>query len=130
MTRQTKYTKAVTAHMRKLGHATNMQLLESMRTSYPELSATTIHRITTRFLQQGLIHHAPPDKDGSMRFDTNLSPHDHFVCTACGGIRDIDVADEITPLVSNALGGCKITGRLLIHGSCKSCISKNNNEKG
>lgn len=123
-TRQTKYSTAVTDFMTKNGHGTNYEILKSLRKKYPELSATTVHRVTSRLLHQGTLSSAPPSADGSMRYDINLTPHDHFICTNCGGVRDIDVANELIPLVSDALGGCKITGNLLIHGSCEACKIK------
>ena len=125
-TRQTKYSKAVTDFLEKEGHGTNLQILEFLHKKYPELSATTVHRVTARLYEQNKLASAPPAVDGSMRYDYNTQPHDHFVCTKCGGIRDIDVADTITPLVSKALGGCKITGNLLINGSCETCMLNSN----
>lgn len=122
--RQTKYSKAVSEFLETKGHATNLQIQESLHKIYPELSATTVHRVTARLLEQNKLASAPPTSDGSMRYDHKTKPHDHFICTNCGGIRDIDVADKLIPLVSDALGGCKITGNLLIHGSCETCILK------
>jgi len=122
--RHTKYTKAIISTLSNFGHAVNTELLEELRKSYPELSATTVHRTSARLAERGLISTAPPDAQGSMRYDTNLLPHDHFVCTLCGGIRDIQVAQEFIPAISSALGGCKITGRLLIYGNCEICVKK------
>jgi hypothetical protein len=51
------------------------------------------------------------------------------LCQSCGGIRDIDVADDVIPTISKALGGCRITGRLVINGSCELCLIKNKENK-
>jgi Fe2+ or Zn2+ uptake regulation protein len=122
--RETKYSRIIVTSIKKLGHATNADLLIELQKLFPDLSATTIHRSTARLAERGLLGIAPPDNQGSMRYDGNLKKHDHFVCTHCGGIRDIDVAEELIPPISKALGGCKITGRLLIQGSCESCVTK------
>jgi Fur family peroxide stress response transcriptional regulator len=122
--RETRYSKQITTLIAKLGHATNAEILKDLRSIYPDISATTVHRSSARLADRGVIALAPPDIHGSMRYDANIEPHDHFVCTNCGGIRDIDVAEKLTPEISKALGGCKITGRLLIHGSCETCLSK------
>jgi len=122
--RDTKYTKELLLAISELGHATNAELLDKLTGVFPDLSATTVHRSSARLAERGLLGVAPPDMQGSMRYDANTKPHDHFVCTNCGGIRDIVVAENIIPTISSALGGCKITGRLLIQGSCETCLTK------
>jgi len=123
-TRDTKYTREITKMVHRFGHATNADLLQELQKLFPDVSATTVHRSTSRLADRGLIGVAPPDSNGSMRYDANLRSHDHFMCDSCGGIRDIVVAEKLIPTISKALGGCKITGRLLIQGSCESCINK------
>lgn len=120
-TRTTKYTTAVIDTLSSLGHATNAEILEVLHKTYPDVSPTTIHRVTARLKELGKIAEAPADASGSMRYDANSKPHDHFICTGCGRMRDIDVADKLTPTISEALGGCKITGRLVMQGLCESC---------
>ena len=122
ISRNTKYTAAVLNIIQKHGHTTNTEILTKLSDGYPHISATTIHRITTRLSERGEIGLAPSSNDGSMRYDANTQPHDHFICAGCGGIRDIDIAVAVTPLISTALVGCKITGRLVIHGSCEKCL--------
>jgi Fe2+ or Zn2+ uptake regulation protein len=122
--RETKYTKEIPIIVSKLGHASNADLLYELQKLFPDVSATTVHRSTARLAERGILGIAPSDSQGSMRYDANILPHDHFVCTNCGGIRDIVVAENIIPTISKALGGCKITGRLLIQGSCETCLKK------
>ncbi|MCA9328546.1 transcriptional repressor [Candidatus Saccharibacteria bacterium] len=122
--RSTKYTQAIVAVLTELKHATNAELLERLHGQFPELSATTVHRATTRMANSGTITEAPADAQGSMRYDANIKPHDHFTCTSCGRIRDIDIVDDVLPTLTDALGGCRVTGRLLIHGSCEKCHVK------
>jgi Fur family transcriptional regulator, peroxide stress response regulator len=123
VSRNTKYSMAVQEAILSVGHLTNAELIKILKSRFPGVSATTIHRSTARLQERGVITFAPTDKDGSMRYDANTTPHDHFICTNCGGLRDIDIADDVIPLVSKALGGCKITGRLVINGSCESCLN-------
>jgi Fur family transcriptional regulator, peroxide stress response regulator len=122
--RDTKYTHEIIKMIDSLGHVTNAKLLSELQKIYPDVSATTVHRSTSRLAERGLIAVAPPDNQGSMRYDANTNAHDHFVCNHCGGIRDLEVAETLIPTISKALGGCRITGRLLIQGSCETCINK------
>lgn len=123
--RQTKYCRAIEAMLADMGHATNTELLTGLRKTYPGLSATTVHRATTRLASRGIVSVAPSSHDGSMRYDTNVVPHDHFCCTNCGMLRDADVKHKVAPILESAIGDCHISGRLTISGICKQCKEKN-----
>lgn len=122
LTRTTKYTEQILRILNKEGHATNAEILEELRLIYSDVTATTVHRVTSRLADRQQIAEAPQDKHGSLRYDKNTDLHDHFLCQSCGGIRDIDVAEDVIPKISEALGGCRITGRLVIYGSCEACL--------
>lgn len=122
--RQTKYCKAIENMLVSLEHATNAELLMELHKTYPDLSATTVHRATARLASRGTIAVAPPSSDGSMRYDTNVRPHDHFQCTSCGTLRDTDVKDKVVPILESSIGDCHISGRLTISGICKQCKEK------
>ncbi len=122
--RQTKYCQAIEVLLGSVGHATNTELLVALRKTFPHLSATTVHRATTRLAARGSIAVAPPDRDGSIRYDANVVPHDHFVCTSCGMLRDTDIKDKVTPILESSMDDCHISGRLTIGGLCKHCKEK------
>lgn len=122
--RNTKYCIAIQAALETHGHATNAQLLAILRQQFPEVSATTIHRATARLAGRGSIATAPPAPDGSMRYDTNTLPHDHFICQECDCIRDLDIAGQLAPQIERSLEGCMIDGRLTVTGICKHCNVK------
>lgn len=120
--RNTKYTLAIHDWMKRLGHATNLELLERLRLEFPDVSATTVHRVTTRLVARRELQLAPSGRDNAMRFDANLAPHDHFLCECCGLLRDVDMKSEIKPLLERTLGdGCSISGNLTVSGICKRC---------
>lgn len=120
--RQTKYCEAIEYALKIKGHATNAELLSLLQESYPDLSATTVHRATARLAGRGIIATAPPAHDGSMRYDANILPHDHFLCSQCGILRDTDVKDKIIPILESSIDGCNISGQLTISGTCKYCM--------
>jgi hypothetical protein len=76
--RQTKYCQSIEQTLHKLGHATNAEILIALRKSFPDLSATTIHRATARLASRGKIAIAPADNSGSMRYDTNVQLVDDY----------------------------------------------------
>ncbi len=122
--RQTKYCTSIVNLLKDIGHATNQELLIRLKASYPGLSATTVHRATQRLAQRGKIAFAPNAPEGSIRYDANLRPHDHFACDRCGGLVDADLKDKILPIINRSIVGCDISGRLTITGICHNCLIK------
>lgn len=120
-TRQTKYCLQIEEIVKQLGHASNAQILVALHKTYPNVSATTVHRATTRLAARGELGIAPVDTSGAMRYDANTQPHDHFVCLHCGLLRDVDIADKVTPLLTSAIEGCSMSGRITVSGTCKEC---------
>ena len=119
--RQTKYCEASEHALKIKGHASNSELIMLLRESFPEVSATTVHRATARLASRGKIALAPPTIDGSMRYDANVQPHDHFSCSKCGILRDTDIKQQIIPILEQSIGDCSISGRITVSGICKNC---------
>jgi|SRR5665647_1680973 len=122
--RQSKYCDAIEQALKLSGHATNAQILQVISATFPDVSATTVHRATTRLAERGAIGVAPHTQDGSMRYDSNTAPHDHFMCSTCGTIRDANVVDKVVPIIEQSIAGCSISGRLTISGICNKCEGK------
>lgn len=121
--RQTKYCRDIVSLLQKVGHATNAELLQQLRTQYPRLSATTVHRATMRLSARGKIGIAPPALDGSVRYDANIVPHDHFMCNSCGRVQDAHIKDAVVPLIERSIAGCRISGQITVSGICKTCVT-------
>jgi Fur family peroxide stress response transcriptional regulator len=120
--RQTKYCQAIENVLAECGHATNAELLIELQKSFPDVSATTVHRATARLADRGTIGIAPPTQDGSMQYDANTSPHDHFQCSNCGLLRDTNIKSKVIPILEASIDGCSISGQLTISGICKECM--------
>lgn len=120
--RTTRYSAAIQDTMSRLGHATNNELLHILRLEFPSLSATTVHRITARLVERGELRLAPTGASNVLRFDANLTPHDHFMCEHCGLLRDANLGDIVRPQIEKAIGSdCSISGSLTVSGVCKQC---------
>ena len=120
--RQTKYCQTLKGILKLKGHATNAQLLIELRTYYPDVGTTTVHRATTRLSGRGEVAIAPNALDGSMQYDANVTSHDHFQCSSCGLLRDTDIKDKIAPILESSIDGCHINGQLTINGICRKCM--------
>jgi len=120
--RQTKYTEAVSRAVDTLGHASNQDILTFLRRENMKVSSTTVHRVSRRLCDSGVIACAPQSSDGSMRYDSTTATHDHFVCRFCDAIADITVSSRAREEFSAQLNGCHIDGQLIVYGSCKNCF--------
>lgn len=125
--RSTKYAIAICDLIQPLGHATNLELLNKLQVQYPEVSATTVHRVTARLKNRGVIGSAPKSTNGSERYDANPEPHHHFMCVCCDSV--CDVADTTGAQAAiNSLKElskeCAIAGTLVMQGVCTKCIDK------
>ena len=105
-------------------HPTADTIYLHVRQDYPRISLGTVYRnlILLRDLGQlGTVDIG----DGVVRYDPRVEEHDHFVCTKCGAVLDIDTdparhqkmiqyADGLFP---GSVSGC----RVLYSGICSSC---------
>lgn len=125
--RQTKYVTTLFKALKRLQHATNLELLAEVQKSYPEVSATTIHRVSARLKERGVIGCAPKTANGSERYDSNPRPHHHFLCSSCGRICDMPETAQAKAVITqleNLTKDCAVAGSLTMMGICKDCVSK------
>ncbi|HMQ95664.1 MAG TPA: transcriptional repressor [Candidatus Saccharibacteria bacterium] len=119
--RDSKYLALVRQYLKRANHVTNNDILEYCRQYHSQLSATTIHRITTRMMYDGEISIAPPTKDGCMRFDNNLLPHSHLECNDCGQLCDATISLEVLSAMRKKYNNFRFDGPVLVKGRCKEC---------
>ncbi len=104
-------------------HPTPELIYEQVRQRIPSISLGTIYKNVKTFLDSGVLkevtlHH------GSLRLESNMTPHHHLVCSSCKAIFDIEEsALEPVQLPSSELPkGFSIKQRRVeFVGVCKSC---------
>ncbi|MFD0996952.1 Fe2+ or Zn2+ uptake regulation protein [Pseudoclavibacter chungangensis] len=113
-------TRTVLATLARLGHASNLELHDALVDQLPDLSLQSVHRITARLLERGQIGSVPSDGRGAI-LDTRPEPHDHFVCTKCGGIVDITIPPSALDAIQAQLGTHLASDGLVVRGTCAVC---------
>ena len=113
-------TRAVLAALGRLRHASNLELHAALASELPDLSLTSLHRITARLVEQGEIGTLPSD-GRTILLDARPDPHDHFVCTSCGGIVDLELPAETLEAVQAQLGAHLADSGFVIRGRCAQC---------
>jgi Fe2+ or Zn2+ uptake regulation protein len=68
-------------------HPTAQELYERLRGEFPTLSVATVYNTLSALTRMARC--VPLELGGPVRFDPNVSAHDHAVCERCGRIRDV-----------------------------------------
>ncbi len=120
-----RYSRQREAILKNLQHRTDHpsadMVYESIRHEIPNISLGTVYRNLNTLSESGSILRF--SVEGKERFDGNITPHIHFVCTHCGAIHDLfdSCVDEFMSDVSHLLN-CTISGaNLVFRGECNLC---------
>lgn len=92
---------------------------------FPTISLDTVYRTLFTFEKLGIISRVQV-LDDRARFDANLLPHHHMICTQCKSIMDFywPTFDEIAlPLETTKWGRIK-SRQVELRGVCDSCMEK------
>lgn len=122
---------AILACLRQMKqHPCAEELYQRLQTEHQDISRATVYRNLALFRDQGLIV-SLGTVGGVERFDGELSPHDHFVCSVCSCVQDlprVSIPPEAMEEAAQGMG-CRIDGyRLIFAGVCQNCLP-NKNEK-
>ena len=108
-------------------HPSAEMVYEMLQQEHPDISLATVYRNLALFKQQGLIQ-SVATVGGVERFDGNIAPHVHYICTSCGCVLDLErvaVPQELQSSVAAATGG-QVTGcQLTFTGLCAACKNLN-----
>jgi len=104
-------------------HPTVDEIFERVRRRLPSLSRDTVYRTLWMLRDMSLIGTVGyPYR--SVHFDGNSRRHDHFLCTRCGGIVDLEDPVEIrAPETVGQLGKIEST-YVEYRGLCSRCLSE------
>jgi len=104
-------------------HPSAEWVYEHVKEAVPDISLATVYRNLNLFKEQGKIISLGTVK-GVERFDGNVSPHVHFICTGCGAVVDlpgISVPQELNEAASRSSGGRVDNCQLSFTGLCGEC---------
>ena len=108
-------------------HPSAEMIHEMLQAEHPDISLATVYRNLARFKRQGIIQSIGTVR-GTERFDANVNPHVHFVCTECNAVLDlpqIEVPSSFGFEVEH-LAGCQVKScHLTMTGLCSNCQTGN-----
>ena len=116
---------AILAYLRSTDqHPSAETVYANLKTQIPDLSLGTVYRNISLFKQQGLIV-SLGTVGGVERYDGNIDPHVHFVCTECGTVSDLHalhVPEELNAAAAREAGALVDHCHLTFHGRCHDCV--------
>ena len=84
----------------------------------PSVTRESIYRILNEFTDHGLLQRL--DHVASARYDCQVGPHGHFLCTRCGQIQDFPLPEPIA-VPSGTISGDVEHLELRLTGICERC---------
>ena len=135
MERTTRYSKKreaiLTALRQTDAHPSAEWLYQTLKATHPDLSLGTVYRNLLFFQQQGTVQSVGV-VNGQERFDADITPHSHFVCTCCGAVIDlkkIPMDANLNQAVQSQYGFQVERHELTFYGKCKACMQSKHFEE-
>jgi Fur family peroxide stress response transcriptional regulator len=105
-------------------HPTAEWVYQTLKPSYPDLSLGTVYRNLTQFKNDGVIA-AIGTVAGQERYDGNVVPHTHFVCSVCHAVLDVPgnfVSSSQVEETAEKMGLRVDSTDVMLRGVCAECL--------
>lgn len=103
-------------------HPTAEWVYAQLKPQIPDLSLGTVYRNLAAFKQEGLIESLGVVA-GMERFDREVAPHTHFVCTRCSRVIDVEGVEPPVGLAEQVHCGSVSQCVLTFTGICNQCVN-------
>ena len=106
-------------------HPTASEVYEGVRTSLPQISLGTVYRNLIQLCEAGMIS-AVDVGSGPTRFDRRIDEHQHYRCTRCGRLFDVEIPSgslfsaEVEPSLPGTLEAYSVS----FFGICEACRAR------
>lgn len=107
-------------------HPTAEWVYQTLKTDYPDLSLGTVYRNLTQFKNDGIIV-SLGTVNGQERYDGNVKPHTHFVCSNCHAVLDIPgnfISARQIEETAKEMGLQVDSSDVILRGVCGKCLKK------
>ena len=120
--RMTRQREVVLEELSKVrSHPKADEIYQMVRKKLPHISFGTVYRNLKLLKELGFVRELTFGKNFS-RFEATIDEHQHFTCTKCGKVLDIDEPLSVTPDVEVNGHGLKVEEfRLEFYGKCEEC---------
>ena len=107
-------------------HPNILDIYKNVSKKLSTISMTTVYNTIDLLKKDGLIHELAVRHQEGIRFGSNLTPHDHLICSICGNIVDVEIdVDHSLLLTEKQKNNFDIREiHIEFYGVCPNC--KNN----
>ncbi len=111
-------------------HPTAETVYSHVKEEYPNISLGTVYRNLTQLVDHGMVTRLSFGNLGIDHFDADTSPHQHFVCSECNSVIDLELRQM--PFINEEAGknfdGMIQGHEIYFYGLCKDCMDKKSQE--
>ncbi len=102
-------------------HPTAESVYAAVSAQMPTISLRTVYQTLNDLAEMGELNHVNLGT-GSSRFDPNLAPHHHLVCTECGQVTDVHASFDGLRLSDDQAAGYTLAAtEIVFRGVCPGC---------
>jgi Fur family transcriptional regulator, peroxide stress response regulator len=110
---------------RAAGHPTADQIALEINRRFPRASRATVYNTLNALRDAGLVREVTHGDAAAARYESNVEPHHHFVCRACGQLEDVPAESFAAPARVELEGGHEVeTFEIVLRGVCGKCKKK------
>ena len=110
--------------LEKRDHPTVEEVFIRSKQEMPDISMATVYNCLDALVQCGLVRQVNLDR-AATRYCPNMKEHSHFYCDECGGIYDVDFAEDGERSRLQIPKGFKVKHfDISIRGVCRDCAAK------
>jgi len=106
------------AVVRFLAHNSGHPSAAEVWRALPHTSRSTVYKTLSLLVSLGLAD-AVPSPSGELRFDPRTDDHDHFYCTRCGRLTDLEPGRV---RITVPEGYAAVRRRVVVEGYCPACV--------
>ena len=123
MTKQRRLIKEILAESKS--HPTAEMIYHEARKHLPDIGLGTVYRNLQILVEENSIIELNCGGRVS-RYDGNMQPHCHFVCTECGNVYDVEMdmskkaCQKVAPAINGQIDYCRVE----FYGRCDECLKK------
>lgn len=111
-------------------HPTADVIYNGIKNDFPNISLGTVYRNLSLLSDLNIIQRIDCGDDCE-HFDGNPQPHNHFICSKCKSVIDLEMEniDFINTLASQHFNGTIAGHNIYFYGLCEKCIKDDEKQK-
>ncbi len=103
-------------------HPTADEVFADVNSRFPMTSRATVYNTLNLLLDAHLVNIV--EEAGLKRFDPNIEPHHHFICSICGMVEDIESPEKDQLTLLNVGNHVVESMQITVRGKCAACINR------